>query len=446
MMCFLLVIPRFLSYARAQVQDIESLISDIASPQRNLDLGLSPLNYQGQNLAFGEIYRNASIPDSSIKAPVFTSKGEPAYSPSLLMMIQGLLSRQEILLEFFPSDTMIYTMAVTKESFGIYTLRTGSEFWHELSGFKRKIRLADFGICRNQSEALSEVLLGPVSTMLKGKAKAVIIAHNALDGFPFEVLAYPVIQSGSAAGKTKYLIEGTEIVYNNSVEQWLSSCILGKTRKLKPSPDHSLAFVGFSPGFEFHECIQELQDAGREISTIGRMFQERGKTPVILLNENSNENNFKSIARYSNIIHIATHTISSEDFPDLNGLLFHEFGSDKKTDEDDGLLAVREICELKIPADLIVINACASANLRSRIGIKWFSCSDCFMKAGARNVLCTLWNISDRLAERFMVEFYRYYLAGMPYSKALQQVKVKMITEPSTSLPVNWAAYVLIGE
>jgi len=45
-----------------------------------------------------------------------------------------------------------------------------------------------------------------------------------------------------------------------------------------------------------------------------------------------------------------------------------------------------------------------------------------------------------------MVEFYRYFLSGMSFSKALQQVKMKMIKERSTSLPVNWAAYVLIGE
>jgi CHAT domain-containing protein len=68
------------------------------------------------------------------------------------------------------------------------------------------------------------------------------------------------------------------------------------------------------------------------------------------------------------------------------------------------------------------------------------------MQAGAKNVLCTLWNVSDRLAEKFMVEFYKNYLAGMSFSRALQKVKVKMINEQSTSLPINWAAYVLIGE
>ena len=443
---FLFIIPRFLTFAWAQVQDVESLISDIASPQRNLDLGLSLLKDPALNLAFNEITRKADIPDTSLQFPFFATTGEPVYNPSLLMMVQGLLSKQEVLLEYFPGDTMIFAVAVTKESFGIHTIKTSPEVWHELSGFKRNIRLADFGNCKYQSELLSEVLLRPVNESLKGKTKAVIIAHAALYGFPFEVLVYPTFPSIQETGKTKYLIEGKEVVYNNSLAQWLRSRIRDKTCAEKTSIDNNLAFAGFSPGFEFHECIQELHEAGTEISRIGKMFKERGKTPVILLNENSNESNFKSISRYSHIIHIATHTISSIDCPDMNGLLFHEFGSQEHTDEDDGLLAVREICELKIPADLIVINACASANIRSRIGMNWFSCADCFMKAGAKNVLCTLWNISDRAAERFMVEFYRCYLGGMSYSKALQKVKVKMISEPSTSLPLNWAAYVLIGD
>ena len=445
---FIFVIPRFLTLAQAQVQDIKALISDIASPQRNLNPGLTPLIGSVPVLTIDVSSRKPDIPDTVIKITTFPSGKLEGYSPAMLTMIQGLLSRQEILLEYFPCDTMIYTVAVTRESVGVYSYRTDEEFWKKEKLFLRKIRLADFGDCRNQSETLSEVLLGTVSMKLKGKTRAVIIAHNALSGFPFEVLAYPVKRSGSPGVKTRYLIEGREIVYNNSAAQWLSSRIRSKISNGKANVDNSLAFVGFSPRFEFHECIQELISADHEVSTIGKMFRERGKTPVILLNENSNENNFKSIARFSHILHIATHTISSDVFPDMNGLLFNEYGSEQNNsgDPDDGLLAIHEICDLQITADLIVLNACASANIRSRIGMNWFSCADCFMKAGARNVLCTLWNVSDRLAEKFMVEFYRNYLAGMSFSKALQQVKVRMIADQSTSLPINWAVYVLMGE
>jgi CHAT domain-containing protein len=45
-----------------------------------------------------------------------------------------------------------------------------------------------------------------------------------------------------------------------------------------------------------------------------------------------------------------------------------------------------------------------------------------------------------------MVEFYRNYLSGMSFSRSLQQVKIRMLRDQSLALPVNWAAYVLIGD
>ncbi len=443
---FLLVIPRFLSFTWAQVQDIRGLISDIASPQRNLDLGMLPFKGSCSYSSLDAIARKPVSPDTNVQMTGFTAGKIDGYNPAMLLMMQSLMSRQEILLEYFTSDTMIYIVALTRESVGVYSTRTSRQFWNEVNIFQRNIRLADFGDSRKQSEDISGVLLGTVFKKIKGKTKAVIIAHDALYGFPFEALTYP--GTGSNGVKTRYLIEITEVVYNHSTAQWLSSRIGSKISRAKSNPGDNLAFAGFSPGFEYSECIQELRNSDHEVSTIGKMFRARGMTDIILLNENSKEYNFKSIARFSNILHIATHTIVSEERPEMNGLLFYEFGSERGNDNnsEDGLLAVHEICELRIPADLIVINACASANIRGRIGVNWFSCSDCFMQAGAKNVLCTLWNVSDRLAEKFMVEFYKNYLSGMSFSRALQKVKLGMINEQSTSLPINWAAYVLIGE
>ena len=404
MILLLFVIPCFLTSARAQAQEVESFIPVSGHSQQEPD-------------------------------------------PGMLLMIQSLLSKQEVILEYFPSDTMLIIIVITKESTEKIVLRTGLELRSGVSRVLKKIRLADLGDYKKQSEGLSEVLLETVAMKLKGKNKAIIIAHNFLNGFPFEALLYHVINAGTHACNSTYFIEAKEVVYNNSLNQWLSKRLHEKISEVNKKSENTIAFAGFSPGFEFHECVQELRDAPNEISTIGRMFNDRGKTPLLLLNENSNENNFKSIACFSHIIHIATHSISGDDDQKMNGLLFNEFGARQNyCGTDDGLLAISEICELRISADLIVLNSCSSANIRSRIGRNWISCADCFMKAGANNVICTLWNVTDCFAERFMVEFYRYFLSGMSFSKALQQVKVKMIRERSTSLPVNWAAYVLIGE
>jgi len=442
----LFVVPHFFSLAAAQYLHTMELLPQMCSSERRHDPGIALHGLADTASALSSIFRNEDIPDTAIQVSAFPGSGIPVYNSSLMMMVQGLLSRQEVLLEYFPTDTLIYIMMFTRESVKVYMSKTGREFWQEVKLFQRRMRLADFRDYRKQSEILSDVLLGKVAMRLKEKTKAVVVAHSLMNGFPFEALVLPA-KSGSGKGKKRYLVEELEIVYNTSVFQWLKTRMRRKLAGFKLPAENKLAFVGFSPGFYFHECVQALHDADTEINKIGRMFSEKGIPPLVLMAENSNEYNFRSVARFSNILHIATHSIKSDEFPEMNGLLFHEFGSDQNNgNDDDGILAVHEICDLQIPADLIVLNSCSSANIRSRVGINWFSCPECFMKAGASNVLCTLWNVTDRFAEQFMVEFYRNYLTGMSFSKALQKVKVMMINDAPTSLPVNWAAYILIGE
>ncbi|MEI6883037.1 MAG: CHAT domain-containing protein [Bacteroidota bacterium] len=442
----LLVFPGFLSHLRGQVKDIRIMLSDIGSDRIIYDLGLTAYRQMPEPLLLAELHTGEEM-DCSLHGRL--TPGEPYashYNPSMLLMVSGLLSKKEVLLDYCPSDTLIRVMAVTNESSRLYTFPVPPGFWKVLKQFLRHIRMADLVDYRQQSQCLTRLFLGAISGELKGKSKVIIIPRERLAGFPFEILIQPD-KDGTSSARRKLLVESYEIVYNNSLEQWLGSRIRNLFVKTRAGAGNSLAFAGFSPGFEYDECIQFLPNAGSEISRIGEMFRENGKTPLVLLCENSNENTFRQIAPFSDILHIATHSITSPELPEMNGLLFSEFASDRENGyTDDGLLAVKDICNMKIPAELIVLDACASANLRTRIGLNWFSCVDCFMKAGARNILCTLWNVSDRFAEPFMVDFYRNYLSGMSFSKALQQVKLHMIQEPSTSLPVNWAAYVLIGE
>lgn len=391
-------------------------------------------------------FSGPDIPDTVNPFPGETTGNMPVYNPSVLFMIQELLSGHEVLMEFFPTDSLVFILTVTRESAGINISRTGPGFWQDVRLFQDQVRQAGFSESRKLSEQISAVLLSRAAKFLKGKTRAVIIARNGLHAFPFDLLTLPGAASGLHPGSSNYLIEKMEVVCNNSISQWLRCRLRERIIQAGPQADKSPSFVGFSPGFGFHGSIQELPDAGTEVRRIGKMFNEKGMAPVILLDENSNENNFKSYARSGHIVHLATHSMRNMTNPEMNGLLFHEYCPGLSGGEnDDGLLAIPEICELKIPADLIVLNSCASAKVIGRIGTNWYSCADCFIKAGAGNVLCTLWNVTDQFAEWFMVEFYRYYLSGMSFSKALRQAKLRMMSEPSTKLPVNWAAYVLIG-
>ncbi|MEI6456509.1 MAG: CHAT domain-containing protein, partial [bacterium] len=110
-----------------------------------------------------------------------------------------------------------------------------------------------------------------------------------------------------------------------------------------------------------------------------------------------------------------------------------------------GILTLKEILNMRLKADLVVLNACASAAGRWEGPQCIATMPAGFLGAGAKNILATLWNITDKYAGRFMVNFYRKWLSGMSYSRALRETKMEMIACRDTALPTLWAAWVLIG-
>jgi CHAT domain-containing protein len=418
------------------------------SPARETSAGCTPARHDVCYRALNPDPVCGDVPDTALFDLSSLINNAPVYNPSMLIILQSLLKKHEIILEYFPVDTTIYIIAITHEYTGIYITIPGVSFWQEAYDLLRKIRLAELTDFHAESMRISHVLLDPVADKLREKSRVIIVAHNLLNGFPFEILCFsPAMPLGQESQHYHYLVEGHQIVYSPSIPRWMSTRCMSKMKKEKTAQDRFLAFAGFSPGFEAHDGVQLLLDSESEVGSIGRLFEEKGMCPLVLIKENSNEHNFKIIAQCSHIIHLATHTLSDDEYPEMNGLLFWEFGTAPCPGaQDDGILEAHEICNLKIPAELIVLNSCASASIKSCHNMKWYSSADCFMTAGAKNILCTLWNVTDRFAQKFMVEFYRNYLNGMTFSQALQSVKIHMIGEPSTSLPINWATYVLIGE
>ncbi len=55
-----------------------------------------------------------------------------------------------------------------------------------------------------------------------------------------------------------------------------------------------------------------------------------------------------------------------------------------------------------------------------------------FQYAGARSVVASLWQVSDRVTPELMVRFYRHLRSGKPKDQALQAAQIELIREPIT--------------
>jgi CHAT domain-containing protein len=179
------------------------------------------------------------------------------------------------------------------------------------------------------------------------------------------------------------------------------------------------------------------------LEDIGNLFDKKGYRSLLVNGSYSKKEVFLQVAQKGDILHLATHYFNNSESKSNNGFLFAN--TQKIIDNSvlyENLLTIDEICNLQFHADLVVLNACASG-IERLSGHNRNIIPEIFLMAGARNTLTTLWNVTDRLAGRFMVLFYRLLLEGKSYSAALREAKLQMIRSRETSLPTVWAPYIL---
>ena len=108
----------------------------------------------------------------------------------------------------------------------------------------------------------------------------------------------------------------------------------------------------------------------------------------------------------------------------------------------DGFLTSREIAQLHLVANLVVLSACDTGQGRiTGDGVVGLARS--FMIAGANTVIVSLWAIPDAPTAELMVTFYQQLVQHGDKARALREAMLK--TQKLHPDPINWAAFTLIG-
>ncbi|MBW4522436.1 MAG: CHAT domain-containing protein [Scytolyngbya sp. HA4215-MV1] len=110
--------------------------------------------------------------------------------------------------------------------------------------------------------------------------------------------------------------------------------------------------------------------------------------------------------------------------------------------QDNGFLTTKEILQMQLQADLVVLSACDTG--RGRVtGDGVVGLSRAFIAAGVPSVIVSLWAVPDAPTSSLMVEFYQN-LTRMDKAQALRQAMLTTLKQyPETR---DWAAFTLIGE
>lgn len=386
----------------------------------------------------------------SIMIPIIPGviEAQPATTPGDSGKIKEYLKPDEAMIEYAVTDSSAIVYATSGDSTLLAFQSLSPLFWLAHQSFGRKIKSADPGGITIPGQILYLYLIKPIRNFITGKKRLIIKADKRLSELPFEALILPDDGNPGCRGSAiHYLIQDFEIIYQ-CMQGFREDGAPAKADDNAQVPEAAqFAFMGFSPVFYNHAGLSELPDSKDEIAEIGSLFRQKGLTSWLVYREYSEKEYFKTVVNRGKIVHLSTHYIQESMNQDGGGFIFYGYNpSLSKVNRNEGVLTIREINGLHLHADLIVLNACGSGIVKPDPEAGWQSLPAIFLKAGARNILSTLWNVTDRLAGDFMINFYRLWLSGKTYGQALREVKLQMINRPETSLPTIWAPYVLTAK
>jgi CHAT domain-containing protein len=199
----------------------------------------------------------------------------------------------------------------------------------------------------------------------------------------------------------------------------------------------------FAEGDELERIDAALESLRRDGSRL-EAAEIAGKRFTLFLGSGAGEEALKARpeVKAASILHLACHGRADLDAPALSHLaLAQRWGSEPKAAED-GLVTLRELRDLDLQAELVVLSACETNAGKLLVNEGVAGLSRAALAAGARAVVSTLWRVDDEPARRLVVSFYRRLLnERLSRAEALRRAKLEAI---EAGLPLStWSAYLL---
>ena len=264
-----------------------------------------------------------------------------------------------------------------------------------------------------EGRALYDVLIGPAASLIPAGSNVIVVPDGPLSDVNFETLIPP--------GPTPhYWVESAVISVAPSVT------LLVAKQQGTFSPESVLAAgnaVQADPNLP-QLGDEELQVLNKTYGSRCTLLKGAGATPANFLQAHPE--------RYS-LIHLSAHAIPNPESP-LNSYFVLSPG----TDEGFKLYA-HDLAKLRLGANLVILSACQSTGKNvpgeGLVGLSW-----AVLRAGAHNVIASLWPVAASATAGLMNRFYSHLDAGESPSKALHSAKLDLARTPG-SAPYEWAAF-----
>ncbi len=374
--------------------------------------------------------------------------------PVKVSNLQKMIDDQTAIVNYAVTNKTLFAFIITKDSKNVLSIPFGEKDKLDINDMNKSLLSYKPKDIEKYVKLGSKLFNKLFFFILPKKIKDIVIIPSGIIGtVPFEALLthkYTEDYKDINLSSLPYLIKKYAISYS------YSSTLLYETMNMDYSNIDREDILAVAPVFKpdnpqtfnFND-IETIIGTEKEVKDIQALAKENGLSSVILLNKNANEYKFKQLVNQESfkIIHIATHGFVNFVNPELSALILAK----DKYNIEDGILYSGEIYNLKLKSELITLSACETARGKFSKGEGVIGLSRAFIYAGAKNLIISLWKVSDISTTLEMKDFYSHLFNEYPklkgqvkFSKALQQAKLDLINS-KFSHPYFWSPFILIG-
>lgn len=358
-------------------------------------------------------------------APAYAAVAYPDVS-DLESVRRDVLADGEILVRYFLGGGRVLCWTVGPSGGGFRDLGSTDDIGPLVEALRSRVSTSSAGLLgRAENDPFADLLgkrLGLED--LPHAQRIVIVPDGPLHRVPFEVLG----RGG------RHLVEDYEVVTVPSATV-LHRLRTGR-RRYAPT-----GFLGVGrPAEPAGSGFPDLPETDRVLSFVADLFDPSRR--LLLTGDRCTKSELRSRSLNAfRFIHFGTHGWPDPAGSGRVGLRMSPGGSDASE-----FLFPDDVYPLDLSAELVVLAACRSGLGDILPGEGVDGLTRAFLYAGARSVLVSLWNVSDRVTAEFMQEFYRA-LDGRTVPAALREAKLSFLRSerPARRLPYNWAPFVLVG-
>ncbi len=378
-------------------------------------------------------------------------KNDYAIAETDLKTVQKMLDASSSFVEYSLTKDFLYTIVVNQNQLEVKRAKMDfplSDLVKKLTQKATKIDENNYAedaaeLCKTSFELYNKLLL-PVADFLK--PKLIIVPNGILDYLPFELLLTMPAIAPERFHLHDFLIKKHSVSYQYSANLWRE---LSNEKTQKASKNLLAVAPFFEKSAWFSDSLNTLADAsrvsfsalpfsGEEVFRIAKTM--KGK---VLISNEANKETLKTTMGDYRFLHFATHGKANTEKGEFSYLALKNNDNALKI----GLLYVKEIYNILIKAEMVVLSACETGIGEAQKGEGLISLARAFTYSGAQSVLTTLWAVNDEKTKDLMIYFYENLKKNKSKDEALQQAKLKYIEKNKNAKahPYYWASFKLLG-